>query len=217
MDWYYSENNQQHGPVSEDQLANLYRTGTVKGSDLVWCESMSEWTPISKIAAFASIMSGPDISSTSGPSTPSATPTLVDDFPPATPPSTSPSYSPPISSEPQYTPPMSYTPPSGYSSPSTIPGGTPPPNYLWQSIVVTLLCCLPLGIPAIIFSTKVNSTFALGDLAGAEAYSKKAKLWCIIALALGLVINLIIITLQIIAVSSGVMQGIQEGIGTTVQ
>lgn len=216
MDWYYSENNQQHGPVSEDQLANLYRTGTVKGSDLVWCESMSEWTPISKIAAFASIMSGPGTSSE--PSTPSAAPTLVDDFPPATPPTTSSSsYAPSTPLEPQYTPPMSYAPPSGYSSPSTIPGGTPPPNYLWQSIVVTLLCCLPLGIPAIIFSTKVNSTFALGDLAGAEAYSKKAKLWCIIALALGLVINLIIITFQIIAVSSGVMQGIQEGIGTTLQ
>lgn len=39
------------------------------------------------------------------------------------------------------------------------PGGTatPPqkiPNYLAQSILVTVFCCLPLGIPAIVFSAR---------------------------------------------------------------
>lgn len=30
-------------------------------------------------------------------------------------------------------------------------------NYLIESILVTLLCCLPLGIPAIVFAAQVNS------------------------------------------------------------
>ena len=41
------------------------------------------------------------------------------------------------------------------------------PNYLWQSIIVTLLCCLPLGIPAIIYATKVHTKLLQGDVAGA--------------------------------------------------
>lgn len=33
----------------------------------------------------------------------------------------------------------------------------PIPNYLVQSILVTLLCCVPLGVPAIVYSSMVNS------------------------------------------------------------
>jgi general secretion pathway protein G len=62
-----------------------------------------------------------------------------------------------------------------------------PPSYLWQSIVVTVLCCLPLGIPAIIFSTKVKPAYVSGDYQGSLNASKKAKMWCLIALILGLI------------------------------
>ena len=53
MEWYYSNNGQQAGPVSLDHLAELFRNGTVKPSDLVWNETMTEWTPIGKVDAFA--------------------------------------------------------------------------------------------------------------------------------------------------------------------
>lgn len=95
---------------------------------------------------------------------------------------------------------QSYTPPpppaSSYTPPSTSyagggGGGTPPPNYLWQSIVVTLCCCLPLGVVAIIFAAQVNSKFAAGDYAGAADSSRKAKMFCWIALGLGLAAQLI--------------------------
>lgn len=52
------------------------------------------------------------------------------------------------------------------------------PNYLWQSIVVTLFCCWPLGIPAIVFAAKVDGFVARGDIAGAREASGKAKMWC---------------------------------------
>lgn len=54
-------------------------------------------------------------------------------------------------------------------------GGQCPPNYLVQSILVTLLCCLPLGIMAILSSNKVNTKFQAGDIAGANEASANAK------------------------------------------
>ena len=41
-------------------------------------------------------------------------------------------------------------------------GATPDvPNYLWQSIVVTLCCCLPFGVVAIGFAAQVKSKLSV--------------------------------------------------------
>jgi hypothetical protein len=61
------------------------------------------------------------------------------------------------------------------------------PNYLVQSIVLTLCCCLPFGVVALVYSAQVNSKLAAGDVAGAEASSRSAKTWCIVALVAGIV------------------------------
>lgn len=62
-------------------------------------------------------------------------------------------------------------------------------NYLVESILVTLCCCLPFGIVAIVYAAQVNSKLALGDGSGAEASSQKARKWALIALILGLISN----------------------------
>lgn len=68
-----------------------------------------------------------------------------------------------------------------------IPPGTPAvQNYLVFSILATILCCLPTGIPAIVYSAQVNSKLQAGDIAGAQAASNNAKMWCWISFALGL-------------------------------
>jgi hypothetical protein len=59
------------------------------------------------------------------------------------------------------------------------------PNYLVQAILVTVCCCVPFGIPAIVFAAQVNSKLAAGDLAGALDSSRKAKMWSWIAFGLG--------------------------------
>jgi hypothetical protein len=64
------------------------------------------------------------------------------------------------------------------------------PNYLIHSIVVTLCCCLPLGIVALIFSSQVNTKLTAGDVAGAEESSRKARTWIIVAFVSGIVVNL---------------------------
>ena len=68
-------------------------------------------------------------------------------------------------------------------------GGIKIPNYLVQAILVTFCCCLPFGIPAIVFAAQVDGKAASGDIAGARDSSKNAKLWCWIAFALGATIN----------------------------
>lgn len=52
-----------------------------------------------------------------------------------------------------------------------------PKNYLVESILVTIFCCLPFGIVGIVFSSQVNSKYEAGDYEGAIMASKEAKKW----------------------------------------
>jgi hypothetical protein len=63
------------------------------------------------------------------------------------------------------------------------------PTYLAQSILVTLFCCLPLGIAAIVFASQVNGKLAGGDVDGAIHASEKAKQFCWIAFILGVIMQ----------------------------
>jgi uncharacterized membrane protein YjfL (UPF0719 family) len=70
------------------------------------------------------------------------------------------------------------------------------------SILVTVLCCLPLGIVAIINSSKVSGLWASGQFAEAQRASENAKkfaIWGAVAGAVGLVIYFVL------AMSSGLM------------
>ena len=58
-------------------------------------------------------------------------------------------------------------------------------NYLVFAILSTVLCCLPAGIPAIVYAAQVNGKLQLGDIAGAQAASKNAKMWCWISFGRG--------------------------------
>lgn len=65
------------------------------------------------------------------------------------------------------------------------------PNYLVQSIIVTLCCCVPFGIVAIVYSAQVNTKVAAGDIAGALESSRKAKMWGWIAFGAGALIGIL--------------------------
>jgi len=64
--------------------------------------------------------------------------------------------------------------------------GVQVPNYLIQAVLVTIFCCLPFGIPAIVYAAQVNGKIQAGDYAGASDASAKAKMWCWIAFGVGL-------------------------------
>jgi uncharacterized RDD family membrane protein YckC len=48
MNWHYVEQGQQIGPVSDEQLAELVRTGKIKADSLVWHEGLADWLPYSR-------------------------------------------------------------------------------------------------------------------------------------------------------------------------
>ena len=50
-------------------------------------------------------------------------------------------------------------------------------SHLAKSIIATLLCCLPLGIVAIVHAAKVDGQRMAGDIQGAQLTSMKADSW----------------------------------------
>ena len=106
-------------------------------------------------------------------------------------------------------------PPQETSSPMTLPDAgqaaaqgyevhTPPPlemphvkNYLVESILCTICCCVPFGIPGIVFAAQVDKFLSVGLIDMAIDASKKAKKWTLISFIVGLVIRLIMVILNI--------------------
>jgi hypothetical protein len=90
-------------------------------------------------------------------------------------------------------------PPSPTAAPANIP------NYLIPAIL-SLFCCWPLSIVAIIFAAQVNGKVASGDIQGAMDASKKAKLFSFSAIGIGLGLGLIYLVLMILGVGLGAIQ-----------
>lgn len=134
---------------------------------LVWTEGMSDWAPAQQFAELSSLFA---------PQAPT-----------------------PEASQPTVTPQASaYNAAPAYDNPQPQAPNTQvvPPNYLVWSILAALLCCLPGGIVAIVYSTQVSSRFQQGDYAGANESSRNARKWVIIsaiAAAVGWVIYFIIL------------------------
>ncbi|EIV94504.1 CD225/dispanin family protein [Frankia sp. QA3] len=96
--------------------------------------------------------------------------------------------------------------PGGY--PQQLPAAVPTPaadrpirTYLWQSLVATLLCCLPTGIVAIVYATQAQTRLQVGNLAGAREASGRARRWCIVSLIAFVAVLLVYIVAIVIIVA----------------
>jgi len=152
MQWYYSKNGVQLGPVGQAELRAKIATGEVSPAELVWRDGMADWVPASQV---------PELTGQAATAT-------------AMPAGSSSPYAPPAQVATAATP--------GFGDDSHIP------NYLWQSIVVTVLCCLPFGIPAIVYAAKVDSLRLSGDIPGAMLASANARMWAWVSFGCGLAI-----------------------------
>jgi predicted secreted protein len=94
-------------------------------------------------------------------------------------------------------------PPPGYQ-PQQPPAAQAPNNYLVWSILVTLFCCLPLGIVAIVKSSQVNGLWAQGRYAEAQASANSAKRFVIWSAIIGVVVGIIY---AIVALAGGLNTG----------
>jgi hypothetical protein len=101
-------------------------------------------------------------------------------------------------------------PPGGYPPPPPQGGGYPPPqsggfgqgappdnNLVW-AILSTVLCCLPLGVVAIVKSTQVSGLWAQGKFDDAQRAADDAKKFAMWGAIAGVVVAVIWV---IIAVS----------------
>jgi hypothetical protein len=123
------------------------------------------------------------------------------------------------------TPPPAYTPPPNYAPypphPPQYPPvyGAPPyyqpvayqavpniPSYIGWAIATLILCFWPTGIVAVVYASKVGNRLAVGDIAGAQEASRKAKMWCWITFGIGIilfVIAIVVIVAALLAAAAG--------------
>jgi len=131
MKWYYTKNQKQQGPVTKDDLLRILNDGTLATTELAWNKEMDEWKPIQEIEM------------------------LLKTYPMAEEPSTQP---------PRDTTTVRRRRDKGDykiaewavktydSEPSSAP-----PNYLWQSLLITLFCCQPLGLIGLFYANRAQS------------------------------------------------------------
>ena len=82
-------------------------------------------------------------------------------------------------------------PPAGWQGQPQAPqpgwGQSEPDSHLVWAILCTVLCCIPLGIVSIVYSTKVSGLWAQGRYAEAQSAADSAKKWAIIGAVVGAV------------------------------
>ena len=66
-----------------------------------------------------------------------------------------------------------------------------PKNWLVESILVTIFCCIPFGIVGIVFASQVNSKYDAGDYTGAQNASRDAGKWTKIGFFVGIGVNVL--------------------------
>ncbi|KAF0878859.1 PRRT1 protein, partial [Crocuta crocuta] len=64
-----------------------------------------------------------------------------------------------------------------------------PKDYMMESVLVTLFCCLLTGLIAIVYSHETRAALSRGDLAQAEEASRKARSLVLFSLLFGVFVS----------------------------
>ncbi len=78
------------------------------------------------------------------------------------------------------------------------------PSYMGWAIAVLILCFWPTGIAAVVFASRVGNSLAVGDIAGAQEASRKAKMWCWITFGISIAWIVIAIIAIVVAGAASV-------------
>ncbi|CAO5156835.1 hypothetical protein FAIPA1_10084 [Frankia sp. AiPs1] len=74
-------------------------------------------------------------------------------------------------------------------------------TYLWQSLVATLLCCLPTGVIALVHASIAQNRLQNGDVWGARQSSARARRWCVISAIAFVVVLLVYVVAVVVLVA----------------
>lgn len=143
----------------------------LKPDTLVWCQGMSGWEKAINVPELAALFAPPQ-----------------------------PQYAAPAAGYQQPYPQPQYP---QYQQPQYAQGGMSMPpkpdnNMIW-AILSTVLCCLPIGIVAIIKASKVDSLYMQGNYTEAEDAAKSAKTWAFVGAGIGLLGGILYIILVVFA------------------
>lgn len=181
MKFYVAENEKPVGPF---EISQLVARG-LKGSDLVWAEGYETWVRADSVYEIKEALAAPTTQADAYRET--AIPQLPNE-------NTTSLCPPPPPYQQPYQQPLQQ-PQQNYMA--------PPKSWLVESILVTLLCCLPFGIVGIINAANVNSQWSAGRYDEAEKSSANAKRWTIIGAISGFVVGIIYIGLMVFTAVSG--------------
>ena len=214
----------QSGPMTIDELRQL----TLDDTAYVWCNGMDDWKKITEVPellqqlaaepAAQPVAQAPEVTQppVETPQVPEAPVAAAPAAPPVGVPVGTPVGTP--VGEPVYAP-QGYAPapapapaaqpyaPQGYAAqpqPAAAvqdPAAKCPPTNLGWAIAATVLCCLPLGVVAIIMSTRVSRYWNMGDVERAQKWSDRTA-WVIIAsIILGIVVQPFVSAVQMLTMS----------------
>lgn len=102
-------------------------------------------------------------------------------------------------------------PQPNYAAQPAQPSMPQPASHLGFAIFTTLCCCLPLGIVAIIKSSKVSEYYNLKQYDAAIAASNEANRWCMYAM-LGWIVYIVIVSI-IYAIAGAAAFSFLPGLG----
>lgn len=86
-------------------------------------------------------------------------------------------------------PPQYNSPVAGVPAPATAEPRPLPKDYMMESVLVTLFCCLLTGLLAIVYSHESRAALGRGDLAHAEEASRKARSLVLFSLLFGVFVS----------------------------
>ncbi|MGC4016668.1 MAG: GYF domain-containing protein [Luteolibacter sp.] len=61
MQWYYSKNGTQLGPISTEDIKAKLGSGEISATDLVWKEGMADWVPSSQVGELRTSVATPEV------------------------------------------------------------------------------------------------------------------------------------------------------------
>ena len=100
---------------------------------------------------------------------------------------------PPPPASPYGAQPSPYSPPVSLGASPAGDPGEPIPNFLPWSIAATVLCCMPAGVAAIIYSAKANTAKAAGNFNEARESANTAKIWLGVSVGIGVLVGILAI------------------------
>lgn len=194
MNYWIIVNDHHDGPYSVDTLV----ANGLKPEDLVWTEGLADWTPAGNILELAEAMNLRDsmAATPAEPAAPVAAEVIEIVETEAEAPmeqeaayDAEPAQQPQPAQQPYAAPQMqtAYTQAAPAQAAAMTQAEPCPPAYIAWSIIVTVLCCTIVGIPAIVFASMTKSAYYHGDLTKAKRYSEITQWFIIAAIVLGAV------------------------------